>query len=384
MTYAPDTELYFEDEKMGTTNAANYTIKSGKILVYRLYDVANEIDLLRVEERLKTEAKRISIERRPFSKAFEFANPPLVFQLRGIEKEINSKNFNINVYSKAYDYGVVSITLEFPVRNIALPSFEALVFSLAENEDIERECRKQLKNVISLLEDALLGFNISRFEEDYTVYYIESLLPEISADRFFNTYDISRLMLYEERPLSNRVKNELMSLRFSYYENDGVVLNYDNALIIEPSGSMEIADILEFANAQLLELRYYDHVVDRELDYIYERISAKGALSIWKIRKYEKLAAKVMRTIAELTDITEKIDTSLKVTEDVYYAKIYMAALRLFRVKEWEDSIKKKLDIATNTYDRVYSEISNKRIELLELAILILIALDIIIVFFKK
>lgn len=91
-----------------------------------------------------------------------------------------------------------------------------------------------------------------------------------------------------------------------------------------------------------------------------------------------------MRTITDLTDITEKIDNSLKVTEDVYYAKIYMAALRLFRVKEWEGSIKKKLDIAANINDMLYREIANKRIELLELAIVILIILEIIIFLFEK
>lgn len=66
-------------------------IKSGKILIYRLYDVANEIDLLKVEQKLGIEAKRLKIGRKPFSKAFEFANPPVSFQLKGIEKDINGK-----------------------------------------------------------------------------------------------------------------------------------------------------------------------------------------------------------------------------------------------------------------------------------------------------
>lgn len=359
-------------------------IKSGKILIYRLYDVAYEIDLLKVEEKLKKEAKRLRIERKPFSKAFEFANPPVSFQIKGIEKEINGKRLDINVYSKAYDYGVMSIILEIPVPDMDIKSLEGLALSLEDSEDINIECRRQLDQVTTILRDSFSGFNISRFEEDYTIFYIDSFCPEMGFDEFLGSYDIPRLLLYEEKSLDSRIKDELISLRFSYYKNDGVVLNWDNAFIIEPSGSMEIPDILEFANAQLLELRYYDHIVDRELDYIYESISAKGALSIWKIKKYERLAAKVMKTITELTDITEKIDTSLKVTEDVYYAKIYMAALRLFRVKEWEGGIKKKLDIASNVYDMLYREIANKRIELLELAIVILIMLEIAIYFLRK
>ena len=38
-------------------------IKSGKILIYRLYDVAYEIDLLKIEEKLKKEAKRLRTRR---------------------------------------------------------------------------------------------------------------------------------------------------------------------------------------------------------------------------------------------------------------------------------------------------------------------------------
>ncbi len=359
-------------------------IKSGKILIYRLYDVANEIDLLKVEQMLEIEAKRLKIERRPFSKAFEFANPPVSFLLRDIQKNIRGTKYFINIYAKAYDFGVVSIILEIPLKDIDITSFEDLAFSLEDDKDIDNECENQLKQVISILKESLSGLEVSRFEEDYTIFFIDLFDPEISVQKFLDSYDISKLMLYEKKPLENRIKDELMSRRFSYYQNDGVVLNLDNALIIEPSGSMEIADVIEFANAQLLELRYYDYISARELDSIYESISAKGALSIWKIKKYEELAAKVMKTITELTDVTEKIDTSVKVTEDVYYAKIYMTALSLFRVKEWEGSIKKKLDIASNVYNMLYHEIANKRIELLELAIVILILLEIVIFFFRK
>ena len=86
-----------------------------------------------------------------------------------------------------------------------------------------------------------------------------------------------------------------------------------------------------------------------------------------------------MKTITELMGITEKIDSALKVTEDAYYAKIYLAALRLFRVKDWEGSIEKKLDIASNTYDMLSQSIAIKRSEILSLVIVVLIAIEIVI-----
>lgn len=357
----------------------NPNINSGKIIIYRLYDVAYEIDLIKVEEKLKRESKRLKIQKKPFSKAFEFVNPPVTFQLKNIKKNINNRIFDVTVNSKVYDYGVISISLEIPVKEISIDEFEILAAQLEEDENIVIESKKHLEYVITILKDTFSGFSISNFEEDYTIFYIESLPQDLTIDELINRYDISRLLLYETTPLSPSIKEELISSRFSYYNNDCVILNWDNALIIEPSGSMDIPDILEFANSQLLELRYYDSIADKELNQIYDSISAKGALSIWKIKDYERFAARIMKTITELTEITEKIDSSLKVTQDVYYARIYRAILKLLLVKDWEMAIKKKLDIATNVCDMLYREISNKRLEILEFVIVILIAVDILI-----
>jgi len=354
-------------------------IRSGKILVYRLYDVALEINLPGVEERLREEARRLKIERKPRSKALEFSNPPVVFQLRGTEWESGGRRFAVNVHGKAYDFGVLSIILEILVKDITLSEFEETAAAVSESETLREESRKHLNQTISALGSAIVGLNVSRFEEDYTVFFIEALEPAAGADDFLRHYDVYRLLFGERKTLSGHLREELLQYRYSYFEDDLVILNWDNALVIEPSGSMDIADILEFAIAQLLELRYYDDVVDRELSTIQKDIAERGALSIWRIKKYERLAAAVMKTITELMGITEKIDSALKVTEDAYYAKIYLAALRLFRVKDWEGSIEKKLDIASNTYDMLSQSIAIKRSEILSLVIVVLIAIEIVI-----
>jgi hypothetical protein len=54
--------------------------------------------------------------------------------------------------------------------NIDITSFERLAFLLEDNEDIDNECKNQLNEVISILKDSLSGFDISRFEEDYTIF----------------------------------------------------------------------------------------------------------------------------------------------------------------------------------------------------------------------
>lgn len=356
---------------------------SGGILIYRLYDVAWDIDLVKVEEKV-SEYKRQSIDRKRFSKAFEFVNPPLSLKLKTFEKNLQGKQYTINIYAKAYDYGVLTIIFEIPVRDMEIADFETLAKNV--EEPFKDDFRIELNLLVSDLGDALHQVSLSRFEEDYTVYYLRQLNPQKTAKDLLGICDIGSLLLYEEgesQP-SAATKEELLSFSFSYSDSDLVVLSWDTALVLEPSGSMDIPDLLEFANAQLLELRVYDDMVDRELDIINERIIAQVPPSIWKIKRYEELAARVMRTVMDLTGITEKIDNSLKVTEDVYYSRVYASALSLFRVQQWETSIERKIRIASSFYDMLYREISNKRTEFLEFIIVVLIALEIMLFLLVK
>ena len=58
--------------------------------------------------------------------------------------------------------------------------------------------------------------------------------------------------------LSVAERQDVTQRHFSYGEDDLVVVDWNAAFVYEPSGSRDIPDILEIANAQLLEFRYYD------------------------------------------------------------------------------------------------------------------------------
>ena len=59
---------------------------------------------------------------------------------------------------------------------------------------------------------------------------------------------------------------ELLPHAFTYYADDLVLLSWDRALVIEPdAANSDVEYVLEFANAQLLELRLFDDILDREL-----------------------------------------------------------------------------------------------------------------------
>ncbi len=143
-----------------------------------------------------------------------------------------------------------------------------------------------------------------------------------------------------------------------------------------------MADVLEVANAQLLELRYYDELLDAELPHMYDLVEeARSTASLLAARRFAHLARRLYTLVAEVTELTEKVDNALQVTEDVYLAylaRIYASALDLFRVPKLGAAVDRKLAIVRDTYAALYDEASSSRAELLELAIIFLIVIEIV------
>jgi hypothetical protein len=142
---------------------------------------------------------------------------------------------------------------------------------------------------------------------------------------------VARLLFGESRPLSESARRDLLSPRFSYFEDDLAVLTWNGALIVEPStDDTDVEYVLEFANAQLLELRFYDSVLDRQIPRIYDEVAAARRGFHLIGRRYSRLLAALQGRVADATELVERVENSLKVTDDVYLARIYAAALEIF------------------------------------------------------
>ena len=81
--------------------------------------------------------------------------------------------------------------------------------------------------------------------------------------------------------------------------------------------------------------------------------------------------------MADSTELVERAENALKVTDDVYLARIYSAALEIFRGRAWRAGIDRKLTIIRETYSMLNAEGQAARGEALELAIVLLFVLEI-------
>jgi hypothetical protein len=158
------------------------------------------------------------------------------------------------------------------------------------------------------------------------------------------------------------------------------VMTWESALVVEPRiEDRDVEYILEFANAQLLELRMYDQQLDADLPALYDRVEAARARRSPRLTgRFRAVLSDLQTRVADVTETVERVENALKVTNDVYLARIYATALELFRAQAWRRGIDRKLAILRETYTMLNSEAQAARAELLEIVIVVLILVELL------
>jgi hypothetical protein len=76
--------------------------------------------------------------------------------------------------------------------------------------------------------------------------------------------------------------------------------------------------------------------------------------------------------------LVERVENGLEVTNDVFLARIYQAALALFREDAWRLGLARKLQIFRDTYAMLNDEAQVARGNVLEVIIILLIVTEVI------
>jgi hypothetical protein len=362
----------------------------GAVVLYRLYDVGYEVDLERALDFLaatpeERAALRVTLEKgqRAEAQAIRIQTPPITVPL-GIDRfEAAGRRYDARLSARIFDFGVISLRLHCEAPR-ALPwgafsTFgDAAELSAAAKPVFDRRIRE----LTARIAPAVNRPDVAPVSEDYVVYRIFRL-EDGGGDRLpaevVRDLDVVPLLLNEDRPVSAQARRELLPHWFSYYADDLSIITWNTALVLDPSdGESDVQLILEFANAQLLELRYYDALLDGELPRMYDRIGlARKGWRGWG-RRYASVLASLQTLVADSTEIVERTQNALKVTDDIFLARVYAAALEVFRERAWRAGIEHKLGIIHQTYAMLNAESMAVRNEVLEAIIVLLILIEIV------
>lgn len=359
----------------------------GTAIVYRLFDIADEIHLDRALERLSASAPRRARPEKGEGQALLIPNPPITVLLGTEPLDVQGTPHAVEVTARLFDFGVVSLRLRIDTREtLDWAAFTAFAQAIEAHPEIPRLVAHHRDRLTAQLGSALATPHLAPVHEDYTVYRVSRLLhPDgrEASPALLQDVDVVPLLLNEPRALSPEARRELLPHRFAYHTDDLAILTWENALVVEPDATdTDLQYMLEFANAQLLELRAFDAALDAEIPELFDRIAdARRGWRLFPGRRYGDLLGALQQQVADSTELVERVENALKVTDDVYLARVYQTALELFRGRTWRSGIDRKLGILRDTYAMLNGESQAARSETLELAIVFLIVLEIVLAF---
>jgi len=191
---------------------------------------------------------------------------------------------------------------------------------------------------------------------------------------------LTQILRAETRPLSDDERKDSLAHRISFRNDDVTIVDW-NAAIVMDSEPEDILAILEFANVELMEMRYLDHRLNVALESSYEALSRKSWTgSTTGARKSE------LRRVAEWqvdsAMLFEGVNNALKLVGDQFLARVYRAATERFHLAEWDETIIRKLDTLNSIYGKISDQLTTRRMEILEWIIIVLFVVSIVLPFF--
>jgi hypothetical protein len=366
-----------ESTTAGTLKTNSSILFKGVCYVLFAYDAARSIDLNAAERRIHEATQRQTIpHKRRMPRYFEYQPPPLRLNQEAAPIRIGAFSSLETVDLVIYDFGAVSVIYGIPIAD----SFSALLNlseDLYDNEFLLRDSRERVKQLVKAIGNAAVNVHPADVVEDYVIFRIDPPDPPFDTDGFCAAHaqDIAQVLRAERQTLSKQEVDEALAGRTSFSTEDLTIVDWNAALLIDPEGD-DVQAVLEFANVELLEMRYLDQKLDRALDQSYETLSKR--LNFPKLLGYYGAD---LRRVAELqvdnATLFEGVNNTLKLLGDQYLARVYRLINRRFHLDEWDSSIIRKLQTLESIYEKISDQASNRRMEVLEWVIIFLIAFSI-------
>ncbi len=355
-------------------------IKKGKILVYRVFDIGSEINLDTLEKLVEDQhpKERFKLDRKP-NVSLVISRTPVSMGLGLVELNVMGTKVTAELYVRVWHFGTVSFSFHIPIEE-STTWFELVkIASWLEKDgsEIDEIARMRSRQFQQQIRPAILSLTQWSINEDYVIYFIQELegltsplvtLPE--------KVDVPALILAEAREvLADSLKKTIMENISQYSVDDLVVVDWNSALVIEPSGSMDVPLVIEFALNQLLEMRFYDDLLDQRLNALYSAVAGKkrGLFS----NKYSRQAEEAGQIYLEISEIVENVENSFKIVGDFYLATIFRASSKRFRFDDWQKSINEKLSNLAEFSKLLHSEVSESRSQMMEIIVIILIGIEV-------
>lgn len=359
-------------------------IVTGTLRGLQLFDIAESIDLHRLHSIVgTTPSRREPAFRHPAPDYVRFERPPIT-QALGVRRMMSS---DVEVRIRYFDYGVASVEVQSPFR-----AEWAELLKLANGwmlfPEMETFAEETLRGALEKTGVTLIKPHEKWISEDYYIVQVDPLgqcdsilsAEELLRDR---GEEVAQLVRGETQPLSAGERLEVLQSSISYYPSDLLVVGWVAAFLYDtPQGAVPTVDLLEYANTQLLEFRYYDEVLTKVLSNVYKQLEERHTMwARWKLARQ----AETLNTIRlDFEELAERTENAIKFLSDMFNARLYRLAAARIGVSDYRNLVTEKLNTARDLYESMVNEFHQGRAFFLELMVVVILLVEIVFLFWHK
>lgn len=370
-------------------------ITQGSFYAYRLFEIAEEVDLARLSQIQLPPSVSVRPGRLTFFGRLRSLLNVVMVGLRDVEletgvwvqAECTVLVFNFGVMAACFQVPIGKATAAQPIAaSLSAAESATTVARLNESDQLTKVGRELVQMVAGLVTPALVRpFEYAEYET-YTLLAIQRFASDLSIDDVLHSADLGRILLGESPqwvPAPNFLA-QLVSNHFRYNIDDLCVIDWNAAVTVDPTPTEDIPDLLALALTQLLEFQRYDAILEREINVFYEwTFQGQATNRWWRPDLATKRVDRANRLLLEIGDFIDRTQNAFKISEDVHYARIYRGAIERFQVPAWRSSVQARqqavAELARTMFDRAQLSIAHS----LEIIIILLIAFEIVYAFFK-
>lgn len=355
------------------------SVVRGVLHVIVAYDWGDEVDLARAAS--LASGRRLDLERRPRTPTSVAYRPtPLNFS-RGTTATTlpDMPPCAAAVSATVFDFAAINLRLDVPLES-TVAGLRRLAGDPAALQALVRSARDAAESLHRELLPAIKAPAWRDFSEEYFVFHFDpATLPDPQRLVERHADWLAALLRLENDPLSRDEIDDALSRRLSYAPHDLVLVDWAAAVVIDRECEESLRAI-EFANVQLLEFRHLDRRLDDALIEAYGLIHSLAGSRRPLFGRSQHGPLRVLGDIKIETDVLfERSANALKLVGDQYLARLYRQLAHRFHLDEWASGIRQSLDVVESVYRILADQAAAGRIELMELIVIGLIAVEIVI-----
>lgn len=354
-------------------NPEALVIEDGRCFVFYAFDLGISINLAlcdKIVDEPRELTKFRHNQRAP--RYFDYNPLPIRLVQSGEEFSFTELNFKAekNVDVTIFDFGAISVTYEIDIRG-PLSALINLSAELYENELLREDATRRANQIYREIFKTITKPELSELCEDYLVFNIRKLNQQIEPRALIREHaqTVGQILRCENERVSDSQLEEALSTTVSYSPQDIVVIDWNTSLIYggEP---LDVLAVMEFANVELLEMRYQDGELDEALESAYQAMNSG--------KRFGADLKRVAQLQVDSAMMYEGVNNALKLLGDQFLARVYSLISKRFHLSDWDSSILRKLDTLNSIYMKISDQASQRRTEMMELIIIGLIAFEVV------